>query len=168
MSQGMWTVSRSWKSPEMDSLLELLERIPPCQHFAFGPVRPISDSAFQNYKVISLYCFQQLNVWPFVNSNNGKLIQILIPRSWIYNKQLKMQNSVSKRYSNPGIQIQIQIREFEYKEVQKLQERKEVQTPAWENGRQQLELVWGKLHSPLVVIQEEASHDLESSKQPPY
>ena len=46
MSQGLWTVSRSWKSPEMDSPLEPLERIQPCQHFAFGPIRPISDSAF--------------------------------------------------------------------------------------------------------------------------
>ena len=42
--------------------------------------------------------------------------------------------------------------------------RKEVQTPAWENRRQQLELLWGKLYSSLVVIQEEASHNLESSK----
>lgn len=40
-SQGTWVALRSWKRQETDGPLEAVERIQPCQHLEFCPVRPI-------------------------------------------------------------------------------------------------------------------------------
>lgn len=89
LSQGMHSVSRSWKGRETDSPLEPPEGMQLCRHLYFSPVGTVSDFWPTELYNNTFFLFYATNLVVICYGSNKKLIYLA--NSWPYkNKAYKV------------------------------------------------------------------------------